>query len=123
MGNPDQDRPSTWVRYKDGMCQDCIATCCTMPLEIKMPDLVRLGLAEEGEAPKKLAKRLVREGILKNFRAASGLFMVGQKNGRDCYFLGKDRLCTVYENRPDVCRGFPTQLGPRLGYCPKRRRD
>lgn len=119
----DQDRPSTWVRYKTDFCQDCFATCCTMPLEVKISDLIRLGLASEDESPKKVAKKLIRDGFVKNYRASSGLFMMEQKKGRDCVFLGSDRRCTVYEKRPDTCRGFPTELGPRVGFCPYKRKS
>ena len=119
----DQDRPSTWVPYRNHYCASCEATCCTMPVEVKLEDLVRLGLAVEGEqSEKRVAKRLQAEKIVRSYRAATGLFLLAQKNGRDCVFLGKDRLCTVYEKRPGVCRDFPLQVGPRVGYCPSRRK-
>lgn len=39
----DVDRPDTWSRYRAGLCDTCAANCCTMPLEVQMADLVRLG--------------------------------------------------------------------------------
>ena len=39
----DVDRCETWTRYKNGLCDSCAANCCTMPVEVKMADLVRLG--------------------------------------------------------------------------------
>jgi Fe-S-cluster containining protein len=94
-----------------------------MPLEVRLSDLERLGLVEEGEAsPKKIAKRLGKMGIVKSYRAATGLFLLQQKADDSCPFLGEDRLCTVYEKRPDVCRGFPVTLGPRVSYCPYRKK-
>lgn len=93
-----------------------------MPVEVKLSDLIRLGVVAEDEAAgsiKKLAKRLSREGIISSYRHGTELFMLTQKNGRDCHFLdSKTRLCTVYEKRPDVCRKFP-DIGPRPGFCPK----
>lgn len=92
-----------------------------MPVEVRVEDLVRLGLLSEDEALgslKKVARRLQAEGIVRNYRTATGLFLLEQKNGRDCVFLGADRKCTVYERRPGVCRGFPLVLGPRVGFCP-----
>ncbi|HEX4926190.1 MAG TPA: YkgJ family cysteine cluster protein [Bdellovibrionales bacterium] len=124
MKRPDVDRPSEWVRYRESLCQNCWAGCCTMPVEVTASDLVRLGIANADETQgslKKLAKRLEREKIVKNFRASTGLFMLEQKQNRDCIFLGEDRLCTVYERRPDVCRKFPS-IGPRPGFCPAGRR-
>ncbi len=118
----DPQKPSTWKAYKNGMCDGCAAGCCTLPLEASAYDLMRLGLLTEDEAAsslKKAAKRLMKEGLIQSFRATTGVFIIQQRGGRDCIFLGeKDRLCTVYEKRPEVCRQFP-KIGPRPGYCPK----
>lgn len=119
----DQDRPSTWVSYKNHYCESCQATCCTMPVEVRVEDLVRIGVVSEDEAAgslKKVARRLQSEGLIRSYRTTTGLFLLEQKNGRDCVFLGADRRCTVYDKRPGVCRGFPLAMGPRLGFCPYR---
>lgn len=104
------------------MCDGCWAGCCTLPLEVSAFDLIRLGLVTEDEAAAslaKVAKRLKNEGVIRSYRANSGLFIIEQRHGRDCIFLGeKDRLCTVYEKRPEVCRQFP-KIGPRPGFCPE----
>lgn len=92
-----------------------------MPVEVKLDDLVRLGVASRDEAQgslKKLARRLTQTGILASYRAGTDLFMLSQKANSDCYFLdSQTRLCTVYERRPEVCRSFP-KVGPRPEYCP-----
>ena len=31
----DVDRPDTWSRYRNGLCDNCMANCCTMPVEVK----------------------------------------------------------------------------------------
>lgn len=121
-----KDRPSTWKSYKDGMCNGCYGSCCTMPVEVKLSDLIRLGLTDEDEAKasmKKLAKRLIKEKIIVSYRQGTDLFMLSQKANDDCYFLDSTtRLCTVYEKRPEVCRSFP-QIGPRPGFCPVRKKS
>lgn len=120
MSRIDIDRPSTWRAFKKGLCEGCWAGCCTMPVEVKLSDLIRLELTTEDEARgsiKRLAKRLIREGVVSSYRQGTELFMLTQKQGRDCYFLGPNRLCTVYDKRPDVCRQFPS-IGPRPGFCP-----
>lgn len=118
---PDIDRPSTWKFYRQGMCTGCYGGCCTMPVEVKLSDLIRLGLTDNDEASssmKKLAKRLVKLGVISSYRQGTDLFMLTQKANRDCYYLDlKTRLCTVYDKRPDVCRKFP-EIGPRPGFCP-----
>ena len=63
----DVDRTETWSRYKTGMGNSCPANCCTMPVEVKLPDLIRLGLVDafeaEHEEPKQIAKRLIKMKI------------------------------------------------------------
>ena len=123
MMKTDKDKPWTWVKYREGLCKGCYGSCCTMPVEIKSEDLVRLQLASEDElqaSPKKVAKRLIKGGILSSYRESTGNFMITQRSNDDCYFLDlKTRLCTVYDRRPGVCRDFPS-VGPRPGFCPVR---
>jgi Fe-S-cluster containining protein len=121
MNYADTQKPSTWRAYKDGLCEGCWAGCCTLPLEVSAYDLIRLELITEDEAAsslKKVAKRLIKEGKVRSFFSTTGVFMIEQRAGRDCIFLGeKDRRCTVYSKRPEVCRTFP-KIGPRPGFCP-----
>jgi Fe-S-cluster containining protein len=97
-----------------------------MPVEVKLSDLVRLGLATPDEAQgsiKKLARRLIQSGVLASYRAGTDLFMLSQKANSDCFFLDSNsRLCTVYEKRPEVCRSFP-KIGPRPDFCPYSLRE
>lgn len=125
MPDPIVDRPSAWKKYQAGLCEGCKAGCCTMPVEVKLSDLVRLGVASEDDALgslKKLTKRLIKERVIVSYRQSTELFMLAQKANDDCMFLGADRLCTVYEKRPDTCRQFPS-IGPRPGYCPATRQS
>lgn len=120
----DPQRPSTWREHKKGLCENCWAGCCTLPVEASASDLIRLELTTEEEAAlslKKVAKRLMKEGFVQAFQQSSQLFVLEQRNGRDCIYLGEDRLCTVYEKRPEVCRKFP-KIGPRPGFCPASRK-
>ena len=114
------DLPSTWVKFRPSLCQGCLALCCSLPLEVDKDDLLRLELISEDEysgSLKKVAKRLQANKLIKNFRAATGLFTIAQKMDGTCLFLSESNQCTVYEKRPRVCRDFP-KIGPRPGYCP-----
>ncbi|MGE0615277.1 MAG: YkgJ family cysteine cluster protein [Bacteriovoracia bacterium] len=120
----DAQRPSTWRKYQKGMCEGCWGGCCTLPVEVSAHDLIRLGLTDEGEvgvSPKALAKRLTKEKVLQGYNPRTGIFTLAQVAGRDCIYLDKDRLCTVYDRRPEVCRQFP-KIGPRPGFCPARKK-
>ena len=120
----DKDRPSTWIKFQGGLCIGCHSNCCTLPVEVTLTDLIRMNLVDSEidliEA-KKVAKLLIKTGIIKCFRARTGLFTLTQKSDGSCYYLTSDRLCSIYANRPDVCRQFP-QIGPRSGFCPANRK-
>jgi Fe-S-cluster containining protein len=91
-----------------------------LPVEASAADLIRLGLITEEEAAislKEVARKLTKQKIIQSFSPKSQLFVLEQVSGRDCIYLGKDRRCTVYEKRPEVCRKFP-KIGPRPGFCP-----
>lgn len=122
----DKDRPSSWRKYDASFCQSCKAGCCAMPVEVKVSDLIRLKLTDQDEADhsvKKLAKRLKKAGAISSYREGTDLLMLTQKANGDCYFLdSRTRLCTVYNERPDTCRGFPSVLGPRVGFCPSEKK-
>lgn len=121
----DAQRPSTWIRYRSGLCEGCWAGCCTLPVEVSARDLIRLGLITEEEAAislQRVARKLQDAGLIQAYQARSQIFVLEQRHGRDCLFLGRDRRCTVYEKRPEVCRRFP-RIGPRPGYCPAARKS
>lgn len=114
------DLPSTWVKFRPSLCDGCTSLCCSLPLEVDQEDLLRLGLITEDEVEgnlKKVARRLQSEGKIRSFRASTGLFTIAQKQNGECIFLNDKKQCSVYENRPRVCRDFPA-IGPRPGYCP-----
>ena len=117
----DVDRPDSWSRYRAGMCDTCAANCCTMPLEVKLPDLIRLGIVDEFEAeniePKLIAKRLLKMRVIDHFNPKNVIFTMGRRSSGDCNFLdAQTRRCTVYEQRPETCRLHPKK-GPKPGFC------
>ena len=118
----DVDRPETWTKYRSGLCDGCAANCCTMPVEVKLPDLVRLGLVDPFEAQhepaKQIAKRLTKSGLIEHFNFKNSIYTLARRASGDCLYLDAvTRRCTVYEKRPNTCRLHP-QIGPRPGHCP-----
>lgn len=113
--------PDTWRQYEKGLCSDCWAGCCTLPVEARASDLVRLGLATAEEvdwAPEEVAAKLFKRKIIQSYDPRDQMFTLAQVSGRDCIYLSPvTRRCTVYEKRPDTCRNFP-KVGPRSGFCP-----
>lgn len=118
----DVDRTDTWTRYRPGLCDRCMANCCTMPVEVKLPDLVRLELVDpfeaEHEAPKQIARRLSKAGLIERYNFKHDIYTLARRADGDCRFLDvRTRRCTVYDQRPGTCRKHP-QVGPRPGHCP-----
>jgi uncharacterized protein len=116
------DNSDTWTRFRAGLCNTCAANCCTMPVEVKLADLVRLELVDpfeaEHEAPKQIAKRLQKMGVIEHFNFKHSIFTLSRRANGDCHNLdAQTRRCKVYDKRPNTCRLHP-QVGPRPGYCP-----
>lgn len=111
----------SWRKYQKGLCTDCWAGCCTLPVEAKISDLVRLGLTTPEEADWDLSgliKRLTKARVIEGYDPREQMFILAQVSGRDCLYLHPTtRTCTVYEKRPDTCRNFP-KIGPKSGFCP-----
>ncbi len=97
-----------------------------MPVEVRLPDLVRLGLVDpfeaEHEAPKHIARRLEKARLIEHFNYRDSIFTLARRADGDCSYLDPvTRRCTVYGQRPDTCRKHP-QVGPKPGHCPYGRR-
>lgn len=122
----DLDNTATWAKFSAKLCSHCAACCCSLPVEVKGPDLVRMGAIEEFDLegdPKFIARRLMKERLVDHFHARSATFTLARRASGDCIYLdGKTRRCTIYDRRPDTCRNHP-RVGPRSGYCPFRRKE
>lgn len=116
----DIDRLETWYKFKKSLCADCRASCCTMPTEVRVSDLIRMGVLEPfavEEEPKHLAKRLKKAGLIDHFNFKEEKFTLARMANGDCLYLDtKTRRCTIYDKRSDTCRNHP-HIGPRPGYC------
>ena len=92
------DRLETWQKYSAHMCGGCVSSCCTLPVEVKIKDLIRIGIVER-------------------YNNKSEIFTLQRMSNNDCLYLDrKTRFCTIYDKRPDTCRNHP-KIGPRPGYC------
>lgn len=91
-----------------------------MPVEMKLADLIRLELIDPFEAqepPKQIAKKLKKAGLIDLFNLKREIFTLARKANGDCIYLDlHTRRCTVYNQRPNICRHHP-QVGPRPGFC------
>lgn len=122
MAIVNKDRPGTWKLFRPQYCDNCLSYCCSMPVEVRIDDLISLGLTYEGEADdismNKLVARLKKEKWIRAYRETTGLFTLETNPAGDCLFLDAHRKCKVYDKRPETCRKFPAEIGRRVGYCP-----
>lgn len=117
----DKENPDTWVKYTKNSCKSCAGTCCTMPIEVRWEDLVKLNLVNDDDLTNPLKEtiaRLKKEKIITAYRKETGLFALKQTADGKCRYLINNR-CVVYKNRPLVCKAFPLEMGWRHGYCPQ----
>ena len=118
----DKENPSSWKKFTKNSCASCIATCCTMPLEVRWEDLVALDFIAETDLAqpiRTLVSRLKKENVITAYRKESGLFAMKQTSEGKCRFLVGNK-CGVYKKRPLVCRAFPREMGWRHGFCPQK---
>lgn len=117
----DVNDTSTWSAFRARLCASCRANCCTMPVELRIDDLIRMELLTEfdaGEPIKKIAKRLKKEGVIDHFHFKNEIFTLVRLANNDCLYLDStSRRCTIYDKRPETCRNHP-RIGPRPGFCP-----
>ncbi len=91
-----------------------------MPVEVKIPDLIRMGVITEFEADepiKKLAKKLKKDGVIEHLYFKEQIFILVRLANKDCLYLDPmSRKCKIYKNRPDTCRDHP-RISSRPGFC------
>lgn len=116
----DRDNIATWAKYSKRLCDHCGASCCSLPVEVKSSDLIRMELMDEFELQddlRQIARRLMKQHLIDHFHSKTGTFTLARMASGDCMFLdSQTRRGTIYQRRPDTCRNHP-QVGPRSGYC------
>lgn len=122
----DIDNTATWAKYNKRLCDHCAASCCSLPVEVKPSDLVRMELMDEFELDedlKHIARRLMKKHLVEHFHSKTETFILARMASGDCIFLDSTtRRCTVYSQRPETCRNHP-QIGPKSGYCAFRKKQ
>jgi Fe-S-cluster containining protein len=113
------DRLDTWAKYSAPMCGSCISSCCTLPVEVKIKDLIRIGVVDEferGDRRRTSPSACRRKASSSASTRSRDLHPAAHEQQRCLYLDRKSRLCTIYDKRPDTCRNHP-KIGPRPGYC------
>lgn len=85
-----------WARIDCTTCANC---CRALETEVNAGDI------ERSAARLKVTVEEFRERHVTESDGIDGPYM--RLASKPCVFLGEDNLCTVTEDRPDVCRGYP----------------
>ena len=112
-------------------CDNCQEKCCPPRVVISLFDLVRFienGLDEHVSGAFKGFVELYLAEDGKDIDLSHPHMFPTDPDAKDCVFLDEDRKCSIYENRPFVCRSYPVavridpdrnRLGLWLGGCQK----
>ncbi len=108
-----------WLPFKKEMCESCVGTCCYMPVEVMVPDLVRLKILDDFhlELPERdQIKIALKNPAIKRYTPSTEKFTLAQKSNGSCFYLEKNGRCSQYDLRPNTCRNHP-RIGPKPNFC------
>jgi Fe-S-cluster containining protein len=100
-------------------CRDCTARCCRgLAVVLTIPEALRLLEATGMRAEEVLEFRQdVNSRATPHYpllvHTEAGVeewFIIIRRQGRDCIFLNDDFSCSIYNDRPFVCRIYPFEL-------------
>jgi len=103
-------------------CRDCTSRCCRgLAVVLTIPEALRLVAATGVRAEEVLEfRRDVNSRATPHYpllvRTEKGVeewFIIIRRMGRDCIFLNSDLACSIYNDRPFVCRLYPLELDGR----------
>jgi len=77
-------------------CKTCANCCKTLKVEVNDEDISRLAARLE-----LTAEQFTEQYVVEPLQGMRTL------RSQPCVFLGEDNRCTVYEDRPEDCRGYP----------------
>lgn len=80
-------------------CEMC-GKCCHQPNIIIRPEEVDRVSTAAGVDLYTFMTRYV-------YQTSDGRILINKKEDGPCPFLGKDRRCTIWEDRPEICDDFP----------------
>jgi aryl-alcohol dehydrogenase-like predicted oxidoreductase len=115
------DQCDTWTRYRAGLCDQCQANCCTMPLEVALSDLVRLGWVDAFEAeqvdPARIAKRLQKARQVERYNAKAERYTLARRAApmaiaSTCTRSPAAARCTNSGPTPAACTRSSAARGP-----------
>ena len=82
-------------------CDSCVESCCKKAWSVEVDNVCVNRLSKwKGEA----ASSFVKEKLVKKKNYCRDFYQFVLKKDKDCNFITEDNLCTIYEERPIICR-------------------
>ncbi|MEK7398118.1 MAG: YkgJ family cysteine cluster protein [Candidatus Poribacteria bacterium] len=105
-----KDRGDLKTTFPIPNCNRCTDKCCPTRININLYDVAKfvdMGLDSciKGVFSEYVDISLSEDGG-KNVKI-SNPYMYGNPNKKDCVFMDDEQKCSIYENRPTMCRAFP----------------
>lgn len=82
------------------ICSIC-GNCCLLDIPVTIPDVHSIAV-DQGLTDEAAFQRFIRVELTPKSRS---LQLMKEESGL-CVFLASDKKCSVYENRPSICRFF-----------------
>jgi Fe-S-cluster containining protein len=82
-------------------CDNCEESCCKKAWSVEMDNVCVNRISKcNGE----VATRFVKDKLIKKKNYCRDFYQFVLKKEKDCTFITEDNLCTIYEERPIICR-------------------
>lgn len=88
------------LSYKDDFPCEMCGRCCHQPNIVILPEEIDRVASAAGITPFMFRRNYVVE-------MPDGRFLINKQNNGPCPFLGDDKRCTVWKDRPQICDDFP----------------
>lgn len=88
------------LSYKDDFPCEMCGRCCHQPNIVILPEEIDRVASAASITPFMFRRNYVVE-------MPDGRFLINKQNNGPCPFLGDDKRCTVWKDRPQICDDFP----------------
>ena len=88
------------MSYRDNFPCEMCGRCCHQPNIIIRPEEIDRVASAANLTPFMFKRNYVVE-------MPDGRFLINKQNDGPCPFLGEDKRCTIWKNRPQICDDFP----------------
>ncbi|MBR6084753.1 MAG: YkgJ family cysteine cluster protein [Spirochaetales bacterium] len=98
------------MSYRDNFPCEMCGRCCHQPNIIIRPEEIDRVASAANLTPFMFKRNYVVE-------MPDGRFLINKQNDGPCPFLGEDKRCTIWKDRPQICDDFPYAVSMFMSRC------